>query len=74
VKEHGRKVEQVTTRQPVTTSEEAPLEEIADLMERRHLNHIPVMRGDRIVGIITRSDFLSAVAGPLTSAPAETAQ
>lgn len=38
-------------------------------MERRDLNHVPVMRNDRVVGIITRSDFLSAVAGPLTGAP-----
>nr|WP_245283880.1 CBS domain-containing protein [Bradyrhizobium sp. Cp5.3] len=44
VKEHGRKVEQVMTRQPATTSEEAPLEEVGDLMERRHLNHVPVIR------------------------------
>lgn len=69
VKEHGRKVEQVMTRDPATTREETPLEEIADLMERRNLNHVPVMRNDRVVGIITRSDFLSAVAGPLTGAP-----
>jgi CBS-domain-containing membrane protein len=68
VKEHGRTVEQVMTRQPVSTTEQAPLVEVADLMERRHLNHVPVMRGERVVGIITRSDFLSAVAGPLTSA------
>ncbi|KRQ03172.1 CBS domain-containing protein [Bradyrhizobium manausense] len=68
VKEHGRTVEQVMTRQPVSTTEQAPLVEVADMMERRHLNHVPVMRGERIVGIITRSDFLSAVAGPLTSA------
>lgn len=68
VKERGRKVEQVMTRQPVTTNEQAPLDEVADVIERRHLNHIPVMRADRIVGIITRSDFLSAVAGPLTGA------
>jgi CBS domain-containing protein len=68
VKEHGRKVEQVMTRQPVTASEQEPLEEVAALMERRHLNHVPVMRDKRIVGIITRSDFLSAVAGPLTNA------
>jgi CBS domain-containing protein len=67
VKEHGRKVEQVMTRQPITVGEQTPLEEVADLMERRHLNHVPVLRDDRIVGIITRSDFLSAVAGPLTS-------
>ncbi|MGW1422514.1 CBS domain-containing protein [Bradyrhizobium manausense] len=67
VKEHGRQVEQVMTRQPVSVNEQAPLSEVADLMERRHLNHVPVMRGERIVGIITRSDFLSAVAGPLTN-------
>nr|WP_249145735.1 CBS domain-containing protein [Bradyrhizobium diazoefficiens] len=68
LKEHGRRVEQVMTRQPVTINEHAPLEEVADLMERRHLNHVPVMRNDRIAGIITRSDFLSAVAGPLSRA------
>jgi CBS-domain-containing membrane protein len=68
VKEHGRKVEEVMTRHPVSITEQAPLSEIADLMERRRLNHVPVMRDERIVGIITRSDFLSAVAGPLTSA------
>ena len=68
VKEHGRRVEQVMTRQPVTASEQAQLDEVADMMERRHTSHIPVMRDDRIVGIITRSDFLSAVAGPLTGA------
>ena len=68
VKEHGRKVEEVMSRQPVTITERTPLAELADLMQRRHLNHVPVMREDRVVGIITRSDFLSAVAGPLTGA------
>jgi CBS domain-containing protein len=67
VREHGRRVEEVMTREPETTRVDAPLREIAELMERRHLNHVPVMRGDRIVGIITRTDFLSAVAGPLTT-------
>jgi CBS domain-containing protein len=69
VKEHGRKVAQVMTPNPATAEESTPLAEIADLMERRHLNHIPILRGERIVGIITRSDFLSAVAGPLVGAP-----
>ncbi|MDN4982181.1 CBS domain-containing protein [Bradyrhizobium sp. WYCCWR 13022] len=68
VKEHGGTVEEVMTRQPVSTTEQATLAEVADLMERRHFNHVPVMRDERIVGIITRSDFLSAIAGPLTSA------
>jgi CBS domain-containing protein len=68
VKEHGRKVEEVMTRQPVTVGEQTPLDAVADMMERRHINHVPVMRDDRIVGMITRSDFVSAVAGPLTGA------
>lgn len=70
VKEHGRTVEEVMTRQPVSTTEQTPLAEVADLMERRHINHVPVMRDEHVVGIITRSDFLSAVAGPLTSSSA----
>lgn len=68
VKEHGRTVEEVMTRHPASTTEQSELAEVADLMERRHLNHVPVMRDGSIVGIITRSDFLSAIAGPLTSA------
>ncbi len=68
VKERGRKVEEVMSRRPVTVTEQALLSDVADLMERRHLNHIPVVRDDRIVGIITRTDFLSAVAGPLVGA------
>ncbi len=68
VKERGRKVEQVMSRRLVTANEQAALDEVADMMECRHLNHIPVMRDDRIVGIITRSDFLSAVAGSLAGA------
>lgn len=69
VKEHGQKVEQVMTPDPVTVAEHTPLDEIAALMERRKLNHVPVMHEGRIVGIITRSDFVSAVAGPLAKVP-----
>lgn len=69
VKEHGQKVEQVMTPDPVTVAEDTPLGEIAALMECRRVNHIPVMHEGRIVGMITRSDFVSAVAGPLTKVP-----
>jgi CBS domain-containing protein len=61
VREHGRKVHQIMTPNPVTITEDAALEEIAEIMQSRQLKRIPVMRNDRVVGIVTRSDFLPAV-------------
>lgn len=62
VKAHGRKVFQIMTQNPVTVTEGASLQEIADLMSRRNLKRLPVMRGERVVGIVARADFLPAVA------------
>jgi CBS domain-containing protein len=62
VKEHGRKVGEVMTRRVITVNEDASLEEIVRLMERNHIKRVPVMRGESIVGIVTRSNLLQAVA------------
>lgn len=59
---HGRKVGEIMTRGPVTIAEDTPLAEIVDLMERHHVKRLPVMRGDSLVGMVTRTDFLPAVA------------
>lgn len=61
-RQHGRKVGQVMTANPVTIGEEAPLDEIVRLMERHNVKRFPVMRGDEIVGMVTRADFLTAMA------------
>ncbi len=39
---HGRKVEEVMTPSPVSKSEEASLEEIVHLMEKRHIKRVPI--------------------------------
>ncbi len=62
VREHGRKVHQIMTPAPVTIREDTSLEEIARIMESRKLKRLPVIRDDRVVGIVTRSDFLPAIA------------
>jgi CBS domain-containing protein len=59
---HGRKVSQIMTPNPVTITEDAPLEEVVSLMQARNVKRLPVMRGTEIVGIVTRADFLPAVA------------
>jgi CBS domain-containing protein len=62
VHEHGRKVGEIMTRNPLTVTEEAQLDQVARIMESNNVKHLPVVRGDRLVGIVSRSDFLAVVA------------
>lgn len=61
-RQHGRKVSQIMSPSPVTIGEDTSLEQIVQLMESRNVHRFPVMRGDKIVGMVTRGDFLAAVA------------
>jgi len=60
---HGRKVRDVMTRDVRTVPEHASLNDALDSMERYHIKRVPVMRGHRMIGIITRSNLLRAIAG-----------
>jgi CBS domain-containing protein len=59
---HGRRVGEVMTPNPLTIGEDTPLADIVDIMEAHKVKRLPVMRGDSIVGMVTRTDFLPAVA------------
>ncbi|HUC51379.1 MAG TPA: CBS domain-containing protein [Xanthobacteraceae bacterium] len=58
----GRKVDEVMTTDPVTVSENDSLEKVVEVMERRHVKRLPVMRDGRVVGIISRSNLMHALA------------
>jgi CBS domain-containing protein len=73
VHERGRKVGEIMTPDPCTVTEDATLEDIVELMERNNIKRLPVMRGDRLVGIVTRSNLLQAVAGLTRDVPDPTA-
>ena len=60
--QHGRKAGEIMSRDPVTIDEETALEQIVGLMESRNVKRFPVMRGDEIVGMVTRADFMPAIA------------
>jgi CBS domain-containing protein len=60
---HGRKVRDVMTREVHTVPEHAALNDALDSMERYHVKRVPVMRGRRMIGIVTRSNLLRAIAG-----------
>jgi CBS domain-containing protein len=73
VQEHGRKVSDVMTRDPFTVTEDATLEEIVDAMETKDVKRLPVMRGDKLVGIVSRANLLQAVASLAREIPDPTA-
>ena len=73
VQEHGRKVSEVMTASPVTITEDTALAEIVDLMERNNVKRLPVVRGDMVVGIVSRANLLQAVAGLAREIPDPTA-
>jgi CBS domain-containing protein len=62
VQTHGRKVEDIMTRDPVTVSEDTSLDEVVKTMEKRRIKRVPVMRGDQLVGLISRANLLHALA------------
>ncbi|MES1146934.1 MAG: CBS domain-containing protein [Solimonas sp.] len=47
---------------PLVTSPEAPIEEVARLMRDKKIGSMPVVRHDSLVGIITESDLFRAFA------------
>jgi len=73
VHEHGRKVSEVMTKSPLTIAEDTSLAEIVELMEKKHVKRLPVMRGDKVVGIVSRANLLQAVASLAREVPDPTA-
>ena len=73
VRERGRKVEDVMTEEPVTVSEDTPLEELVAFMEKKDIKRLPVVSGAVLKGIVTRSNLLQAVASMAHEIPDPTA-
>ena len=54
------KVRDIMTKKPVTATPHMLLEEAATLMRARHVSFLPVVEGDRLVGVITESNIFDA--------------
>lgn len=50
-------VERVMTKNVITAKEDMTIEEAARILADLHVGGLPVMRGDRLVGIITETDL-----------------
>jgi CBS-domain-containing membrane protein len=58
---HGNKVAEVMTRDVHTVNEDTNIEDIVELMERRRIKRVPVMRKKNVVGMVTRSNLMHAM-------------
>jgi CBS domain-containing protein len=62
VKSHGGCARYVMTRDVVFVAEHTRLSEIADLFDVHGIGRVPVVAGQRVVGIVTRADLLKTIA------------
>ena len=61
-KSHGKKVGEVMTTGVISVSEDTPLSEIAALFERKRIKRVPVVKDGKLVGIVSRSNLIQALA------------
>jgi CBS domain-containing protein len=65
---HARTVHDLMTDAPLTVTEDATLSDVVDLMQRRHIKRVPVLRGQALVGVVSRADIVRALVARLGAA------
>lgn len=54
-------VEEIMSRNPCTATETTPVPEICKLMHTHGVRHIPILRDDKVVGLVTAMDVVKTV-------------
>lgn len=62
VKSHARQARDVMTREVVSVAPDTSAAEIANLLESRGIKRVPVLRGERLIGIVSRANLIQALA------------
>jgi tRNA nucleotidyltransferase (CCA-adding enzyme) len=62
-------VKSVMSSDVVTCAEDTPLPEVTRLLVGGDVGRVPVLRGESVVGVVTRSDLLRALGEPIVPAP-----
>jgi CBS domain-containing protein len=62
VKSHATRARDIMTKDVVSVSPDTPVAKIATLLEERGVQRVPVLQGERLVGIVSRSNLVQALA------------
>ncbi|MGE5381065.1 MAG: CBS domain-containing protein [Methylocystaceae bacterium] len=57
----ARKVKDVMTTQVITAEEDTPVSDIVELLTEHNINRVPIVRRNKVIGIVTRNDVLKAL-------------
>jgi CBS-domain-containing membrane protein len=61
-KSHGRRVREVMSTHVISASEDTPLGDIANLLEKHRIKRVPILRDGKLVGMVSRSNLIQALA------------
>jgi len=67
VKTHGMCAQDIMSRNVISVSEETSLADIAQTLEKHHIKRVTVMRGAKLVGIVSRANLLQGLVATSTS-------
>jgi CBS-domain-containing membrane protein len=62
VRECGRKVADVMTREIISAEPDTPVADVASLLERHRIKRVPIVQNGKIVGIVSRANLIQALA------------
>ena len=61
-KSHGRRVAEVMSAKVISASEDTPLWELANILEKNRIKRVPILKDRKLVGIVSRSNLIQALA------------
>lgn len=62
VKSHGTRAGDVMTTKIITVDEDTPIEKIAEILEKNQIKRVPVLRDERLVGLVSRGNIIQQLA------------
>jgi CBS domain-containing protein len=62
IQEHGQHLKDIMTTEVTTVTLDTPVGQIAQLLEKRHIKRVPVVKDGKLVGIVSRANLLQALA------------
>ena len=62
ISKRGPRVDDVMQRHVITVEDTLPVEEVCRVLSENNINRVPVLRDGEMVGIITRTDIVRAIA------------
>jgi len=62
VAREGSRVQDIMTAPATVAHPDTPVRTLAEIMVKEQVNRIPIVRANRLIGVVTRGDVLAAVA------------